>query len=58
MKNKPSRSKNGLFVLGKKVPTNKKVEEVTALPDTGNVKPSPTSRWFDYGYFLVCFDEA
>ena len=47
-----------MFVLGKKVPSNKKVEKVTALPDTGNVKPRPTSGWFEYGNFLVCFDEA
>ena len=58
MKNKPSRSKNSLFVLGKKVAANKKVKKVTALPDAGNIKPRPTSGWFEYSNFFFCVYEV
>ena len=58
LENKPSGAKNRLFVLGKKVPTYKKVEKVAILPDTGKVKSRPPSGCFEYSNFLLCFDEA
>ena len=58
LEHKPSWAKNCLFVLGKKVPTYKKVEKVAILPDTGKVKSRPSSGWFEYGNIFLCFDEA
>ena len=52
LKNKPSGAKNGLFVLGKKVPAYKKVQKVAEFPDSGKVKPCPPTGWFNYCYFL------
>ena len=54
---KPSGTKNSLFVLGKKVTTNKKVKKISVLPDTGKVKPGPPSGWFKNGNFLRVFDK-
>jgi hypothetical protein len=56
LENKPSGAKNGLFVLGKKVPAYKKVEKVPVLPDTGKVKPRPPSGWFESGNFILIQD--
>jgi len=58
LEDKPCGTKNGLFVLGKKVPTYKKIKQVAVLPDTGKVKSRPPSGWFEYGNILLCFDEA
>jgi len=54
--NKPSGAKNGLFVLGKKVPAYKKVKQVAVLPDTGKVKTRPPSGWFESGNFILIQD--
>jgi hypothetical protein len=58
LENKPSGTKNGLLVLGKKVPAYKKVKQVAVLPDACKIKTCPPSGWFEYGNFLFCLDEC
>ena len=53
LKDEPSGTEDGLFVLSEEVATNQKVKEVAVLPNAGEIEPSPSRRGLESGDFVA-----
>ena len=53
LKDEPSGTEDGLFVLSEEVATNQKVKEVAVLPNAGEIEPRPTLRGLNEGNLFV-----
>ena len=54
LKDEPSGTEDGLFVLSEEVATNQKVKEVAVLPNAGEIEPGPSRRGLESGDFVAC----